>query len=190
MNHKLDLKLFENIMNIPSPTGYTHKVIDYIQVYAKELGYESYQNKKGNLIIDVKGKSDYTIGFSAHVDTLGLMVRSIRGDGSLSFTTLGGPILATYDGEYCTIHTRSGKTYSGTILSTSPSFCAVLIIFLSPICFAICTGTVFNDFSRAIAIDTGPIYFSSWFRGAQSAIAVILSSNISVGLSPYSIAAR
>ena len=31
MNHKLDLKLFENIMNIPSPTGYTHKEIDYIQ---------------------------------------------------------------------------------------------------------------------------------------------------------------
>ena len=26
---------------------------------------------------------------------------------------------------------------------------------------AICTGTVFNDFSRAIAIETGPIYFSS-----------------------------
>ncbi len=121
MNHKLDLKLFENIMSIPSPTGYTHKVIEFIQNYVNELGYESYKNKKGNLIVEVKGKSNFSTGFSAHVDTLGLMVRSIRGDGHLSFTTLGGPILATYDGEYCTIHTRDGKTYSGTILSTSPS---------------------------------------------------------------------
>lgn len=121
MEHKLDLKLFENIMNIPSPTGYTEQVIDYIKDYAKELGYDSYKNKKGNLIIEVKGKSNYTVGFSAHVDTLGLMVRSIRGDGHLSFTTLGGPILATYDGEYCTVHTREGKKYSGTVLSTSPS---------------------------------------------------------------------
>lgn len=121
MEHKLDLKLFENIMNIPSPTGYTEQVIDYIKDYAKTLGYDSYKNKKGNLIIEVKGKNDYTVGFSAHVDTLGLMVRSIRGDGHLSFTTLGGPILATYDGEYCTVHTRDGKKYSGTVLSTSPS---------------------------------------------------------------------
>ena len=120
-NTNLDLKLFEQIMNIPSPTGYTNKVISFLEEYINELGYKTYKNKKGNLIVEVKGESNYTIGLSAHVDTLGLMVRSIRGDGNLNFTKLGGPILATYDGEYCTVHTRDNKKYSGTILSTSPS---------------------------------------------------------------------
>ena len=120
-NTNLDLKLFEQIMNIPSPTGYTNKIISFLEEYINELGYKTYKNKKGNLIVEVKGESSYTIGLSAHVDTLGLMVRSIRGDGNLNFTKLGGPILATYDGEYCTVHTRDNKKYSGTILSTSPS---------------------------------------------------------------------
>lgn len=120
-NTNLDLKLFEQIMNIPSPTGYTNKIISFLEEYINELGYKTYKNKKGNLIVEVKGESNYTIGLSAHVDTLGLMVRSIRGDGNLNFTKLGGPILATYDGEYCTVHTRDNKKYSGTILSTSPS---------------------------------------------------------------------
>lgn len=120
-NTNLDLKLFEQIMNIPSPTGFTSNIISFLEEYINGLGHKTYKNKKGNLIVEVKGESDYTVGLSAHVDTLGLMIRSIRGDGNLNFTKLGGPILATYDGEYCTVHTRNNRKYSGTILSTSPS---------------------------------------------------------------------
>ena len=49
------------------------------------------------------------------------MVRSIMPNGHLRFTMLGGLLLPTLDGEYCRIHTRGGKVYTGTILSTSPS---------------------------------------------------------------------
>lgn len=118
---KLDLPLLEKIFNIDSPTGYTKDVIDYLDSFIKDLGYETTRNKKGNLIVSVKGEKDYTLGLSAHVDTLGLMVRSIMPNGHLRFTMLGGPILPTFDGEYCRVHTRSGKVYTGTILSTSPS---------------------------------------------------------------------
>ena len=62
-----------------------------------------------------------TRGLSAHVDTLGLMVRSINSDGTLSLTKLGGPLTPTLDGEYCDIITRDDKVYTGTILSKSPS---------------------------------------------------------------------
>ena len=119
--NKLDLKLFEHLMNIPSPTGYTKNAINFIDEYCHTLGYKTERNKKGNLIIHVNGNDNYTIGLSAHVDTLGLMVRSIRSDGHLNFTTLGCPQLPTYDGEYVTIHTRNNLTYTGTVLSTSPS---------------------------------------------------------------------
>ncbi|MBQ8293024.1 MAG: M42 family metallopeptidase [Bacilli bacterium] len=118
---KLDLQLLENIFNIDSPTGFTKNVIDYLDTEIKNLGYSTERNKKGNLIVSVKGESDYTLGLSAHVDTLGLMVRSVMSNGHLRFTMLGGLLLPTLDGEYCKVYTRDGKVYTGTILSTSPS---------------------------------------------------------------------
>lgn len=117
----LDIKLLEKLTSIPSPSGYTHNLISYIKTYLEELGYQPFTNQKGNLFVEVKGISNYKVALSAHVDTLGLMVRSIGNDGKIYFTTIGGPILNTYDGEYCKIHTRDKKTYTGTVLSTSPS---------------------------------------------------------------------
>ena len=60
------------------------------------------------------------MGLAAHADTLGAMVKSISGN-SIKFTKIGGPVLTTFDGEYCTIITREGKKYAGTFLSTHPS---------------------------------------------------------------------
>ena len=107
---------------IDSPSGYTKKAIEFLENKAKSLGYETSRNQKGNLHVFVPGKDhSYKVGVSAHTDTLGLMVRSINGDGTLRFTNIGGPILPTLDGEYCRIITREGKVYTGTILSTSPA---------------------------------------------------------------------
>lgn len=118
---KLDLELMKKIFCIASPTGFTMNVIDFLETYIQKLGYKTSRNQKGNLIVDVEGTADYIIGLSAHVDTLGLMVSAIRSDGHLSFTTVGGILLPTLDGEYCEIHTRDKRVYQGTILSTSPS---------------------------------------------------------------------
>ena len=107
---------------IDSPSGYTKKAIEFLENKAKSLGFETSRNQKGNLHVFVPGKDhSYKVGVSAHTDTLGLMVRSINGDGTLRFTNIGGPILPTLDGEYCRIITRDGKVYTGTILSTSPA---------------------------------------------------------------------
>ncbi len=106
----------KQILEIDSPTGYSKQVIPYIIEQIKQLGYSYTQNEKGNIIIEVTGKSDKTIGLCAHVDTLGLMVRSINSDGTLAFTNVGGPIIPTLDAEYCRIITRDQKIYTGTIL--------------------------------------------------------------------------
>ena len=111
----------KEILNIPSPSGFSENVINYIANEIKKLGFSPKKTKKGNLLVEVKGKNDKTLGLSGHVDTLGAMVRSITSDGMLKFTTIGGPIWPTLDGEYCTIHTRDNKDYQGTFLSTSPS---------------------------------------------------------------------
>lgn len=117
----LNIELLKKLTSNPSPSGYTHHQINFLKEYITSLGYTPFMNQKGNLFVEVKGKNDYKIALSSHVDTLGLMVRSISGDGKIFFTQIGGPILNTYDGEYCKIHTRDGKTYTGTVLSLSPS---------------------------------------------------------------------
>lgn len=118
---ELNIKLLEKLTSIPSPSGYTFNLSNYIKKYLEDMGYQPFYNQKGNLFVEVQGKTNYKMALSAHIDTLGLMIRSICSDGKIMFTQIGGPILNTYDGEYCLIHTRTGKTYSGTILSTSPS---------------------------------------------------------------------
>lgn len=107
---------------IDSPTGFTHHAIAMIEKELQDMGISYTRTNKGNLWIKVKGKSDAkTIGFSAHVDTLGCIVRSIKPNGTLAIIENGGILTPTLDGEYCRIHTRDGNIYTGTILSTSPS---------------------------------------------------------------------
>lgn len=110
------------LLKIDSPSGYTHDAIAFVESSVQSLGYKTEYSKKGNLHIYVKGKSNQkTIGLSAHCDTLGLMVRSIRQDGTLAVSVIGGPTLPTLDSEYCRIITRDHSEYSGTILCTAAS---------------------------------------------------------------------
>lgn len=111
-----------DLLKINSPTGYTKNIIDFLENKIENLGYQTQRSPKGNLIVSVEGKDRViTRGLSAHVDTLGLMVRSINSDGTLSLTKLGGPLTPTLDGEYCEVIARSGEVYTGTILSKSSS---------------------------------------------------------------------
>ena len=105
-----------------SPTGFSKNVNMLLLDLLKELGYEAQLTNKGNVKLFIEGKDhSKKRATSAHVDTLGLMVRSIKGDGTLAVTNVGGPSIPTLDGEYCKIMTRDGKVYSGTILCSSAS---------------------------------------------------------------------
>lgn len=122
INKNFVLSTAKEILEIDSPTGFCFDVIDKIKSSVEYFGYKFELTNKGCGVITVEGKSnDKIIGLSAHVDTLGAMVRSITADGKLKFSLLGGPIVPTLDGEYCTIRTREGKKYTGTFLSTSPA---------------------------------------------------------------------
>ena len=115
-------KIAFDLFTCDSPTGFTSNVIKVIEKYVSEMGFSYNILHNGALEVFVKGAdSSKLVASSAHVDTLGLMVRSIIGNGTLALTTLGGPVMPTLDGEYCKVYTRDGKIYQGTILSTSPA---------------------------------------------------------------------
>lgn len=106
----------KKILEIPSPSGYTKDVINYLINICNAENYQYEKLNNGNLVVTIKGLEEYTIGIGAHVDTLGAMVCAINNDGTLKFDTIGGPSLPTYDGEYCQVITRDKKSYSGTFL--------------------------------------------------------------------------
>lgn len=120
LNKEYLLNTAKQLLEFNSPSGFCFEIINMVKEKVEKLGYRCYETNKGCLVIDIKGKSnEKVIGLSAHVDTLGAMVRSITNKGTLKFTLIGGPIVPTLDGEYCTIRTRDGKEYSGTFLSSS-----------------------------------------------------------------------
>lgn len=121
-NKEETVSFLVDLLGINSPTGYTKNAINFLKEEVEELGYKYSISPKGNLLVQVQGEDTTTTrGLSAHVDTLGLMVRSINSDGTLALTKLGGPLTPTLDGEYCEVITRDGKIITGTILSNAPS---------------------------------------------------------------------
>ena len=113
-------KISEKVFNCDSPSGYNMNIIKLLTSYLDEFKYDYKIHNKGTIEVFIQGKDhSKVVATSAHSDTLGLMVRSIKSNGNLALTKIGGPIIPTLDGEYCKVITRDNKIYSGTILSTS-----------------------------------------------------------------------
>ncbi|CEG26996.1 peptidase M42 family protein [Bacillus sp. B-jedd] len=105
------------LVSIASPTGNTSKTIEFVEEFLKKQEVITKRNRKGGLIATLPGKDDSKHRMlTAHVDTLGAMVKEIKPSGRLKIDLIGGFTFNSIEGEYCTIETASGKTYTGTIL--------------------------------------------------------------------------
>ncbi|MCA0457277.1 MAG: M42 family metallopeptidase [Chloroflexi bacterium] len=113
------------LLDTPSPTGYTVEAIDYVEAAFKKLkvsGLKVERTKKGALIAQLKGKSSSAPrGITAHIDTLGLMVKEIKGSGRLKATLLGGYAWNAVEYEGVTVRTADNKRIRGTMLLSNPS---------------------------------------------------------------------
>ncbi|GAA0319453.1 M42 family metallopeptidase [Bacillus carboniphilus] len=111
------IQLLQQIVSIPSPSGNTNEVITYVEKFLTEVGVETYRNRKGGLIATLPGKdTENHRMLTAHVDTLGAIVKEIKPSGRLRLDLIGGFRYNSIEGEYCQIETSSGKKYTGTIL--------------------------------------------------------------------------
>ncbi|MGX7168967.1 M42 family metallopeptidase [Facklamia hominis] len=124
LNYQLDAKTRERLervkalTQIPSPTGYAQDILDHIQKDLSDKGIQAQSTHKGGLLVTLEGKDTQRHRFmTAHVDTLGAMVRAIKPDGRLKLDLIGGYMYNAIEGVYCLVHAaQTGKTYSGTIL--------------------------------------------------------------------------
>ena len=117
------LNILINLLNTPSPTGFTGDVIDLVSQNMAEFPFLSpKQTRKGALIATWEGSSnDSPRALTAHADTLGAMVKEIKSNGRLKLTRIGGFAWNTVEGEGCTIFTSQGNTFRGSILLSKAS---------------------------------------------------------------------
>ncbi|WP_313891474.1 M42 family metallopeptidase [Psychrobacillus sp.] len=111
------ISLLKQLVEIPSPSGFTKEIMDFMENILKDLQVSYIRTNKGALIATIKGENDDKHRLlTAHTDTLGAMVKEVKASGRLKLTMVGGFNWNAVEGEYCTIHTASGKKIRGTIL--------------------------------------------------------------------------
>lgn len=108
------------LAGIPSPTGMTREATDYILSELESLGFHPSRTPKGTVICELGG-SGHPLLLSAHVDTLGAVVRSVKSNGCLRYSQIGGYNDNAIENENVLIHTRTGKVFSGTVQSVHAS---------------------------------------------------------------------
>lgn len=115
---KTTVDYITRLANIPSPTGFTQDIMTYLMAELESFGYKPIRTHKGGVMVSVKGRDDDKHRVvTAHLDTLGAMVRAIKADGRLKMDLVGGFVYNAIEGENCTVHVaKNGKTISGTIL--------------------------------------------------------------------------
>ncbi len=111
------MEFLRNLLEIDSPSGYTKSVKEFLVSELTKIGFQANVTNKGSVYVYVDASKETTTCVSAHVDTLGLMVRSVNSDGTINLSNVGGLIPSSINGEYCTLYTREGKKYRGTILN-------------------------------------------------------------------------
>lgn len=111
------LNMMKKYMDIPSPGGYTHIAIEEAKLDFEKLGLKTVITKKGALIATLDGKNtEEEIIISAHMDTLGGMVKEIEADGKLKYKRIGGGCFGSIEGENCHVITETGYEISGSIM--------------------------------------------------------------------------
>ena len=123
VDEKTLLSFLTGLLNTPSPTGRTEQAIYYVeQAFAAIPGVSVKRTRKGGLLVTFSGEhKEAPRALTAHTDTLGAMVKEIKGDGRLALSQLGGYAWNTIEGEGCTVFAYSGEQVRGSILLTTPS---------------------------------------------------------------------
>lgn len=79
-----------DLLAIPSPSGFTDEIVHYVSRRLNGIGVDHELTRRGTIRALLPGKvSSPARAIVTHVDTLGAMVRFIRGDGRLQVAPIG-----------------------------------------------------------------------------------------------------
>jgi putative aminopeptidase FrvX len=117
------LNFLTRLLNTPSPTGFADKAVIVTEEALSAFPDVKFsRNRKGALLAEWQGESETSPrGLTAHIDTLGAMVKQIKPDGRLKLSQIGGYAWNTIEGEGVTVFTASGNLVRGSVLLNKAS---------------------------------------------------------------------
>lgn len=123
INQEYFVDFLVKLLNIPSPTGFAEPAIAFVE---KELSQfkqlELSRTRKGTLVAKWKVESDLPpVALTAHVDTLGAVVKEIKSSGRLKLSRIGGVQWPTIETEGVWVFTSKGEKIRGSVLIDNAS---------------------------------------------------------------------
>ena len=108
MDMDLDYCLSElkALLSIDSPSGFTDRAAEHLM--------QALETRKGGVLCCLGGEGDGLL-LMAHVDTLGGIVSSIKPNGRLQISPVGGLRAENCEAENCRVYSRFSGTYTGTL---------------------------------------------------------------------------
>lgn len=109
------LDALKRLLACDSPSGFTRAAADFCMKEFQALGYAPRQTVKGGVLCDLSGRNaENGLLLSAHIDTLGAMVLSVKGNGRLALAGVGLNA-NNVETETVRVYARDGKAYVGVV---------------------------------------------------------------------------
>jgi putative aminopeptidase FrvX len=111
------------LLNIASPTGFAEPAVAFVEKELSQFNQlELSRTRKGALVAKWKVESELTpIALTAHVDTLGAVVKEIKKNGRLRLSRIGGIQWPSVETEGVWIFTSKGEKIRGSVLIDTAS---------------------------------------------------------------------
>jgi putative aminopeptidase FrvX len=111
------------LLNTTSPTGFAEPAIAFVEKELSQFKQLSFsRTRKGALVVKWEVQSDLPpVALTAHVDTLGAVVKEIKSNGRLRLIHIGGIQWPSVETEGVWIFTSKGEKIRGSVLSDTAS---------------------------------------------------------------------
>ena len=111
------------LLNIASPTGFAEPAIDFVEKELSQFNQLTLsRTRKGALVAKWEVESDLPpVALTAHVDTLGAVVKEIKSNGRLKLSRIGGIQWNTVETEGVWIFASKGEKIRGSVLIDTAS---------------------------------------------------------------------
>lgn len=115
-------KTLIDLLNIPSPSGYSDQVVHYVGETLSRLGIEFSVTRRGAIRARLEGDdSQLDRAICVHLDTLGAMTRMLKPNGRLAVAPVGTWSSRFAEGGRVTVFKKNGQAARGTVMPLKSS---------------------------------------------------------------------
>ncbi len=123
INQEYLVDFLVNLLNVTSPTGFADPAIAFVEKELSQFGQlQLSRTRKGALVARWNVDNDVApVALTAHVDTLGAVVKEIKPNGRLKLSRIGGIQWPTVETEGVWVFPSKGEKIRGSVLIDTAS---------------------------------------------------------------------